>query len=58
MDVEHIIRPDGWESLDMVLRYNRSVKFEDSLKLYQKLDLEANVKASQIDNLNRRKQDD
>jgi len=26
-----------------------SVKFEDSLKLYQKLDSEANIKASQID---------
>jgi len=24
-----------WESLDMVLRYTRSVKFEESLKLYQ-----------------------
>jgi site-specific recombinase XerD len=58
MDIEHIMRLGGWESLDMVLRYTRSVKFEDSLKLYQKLDLEANVKASPIDNLNRRKQYD
>jgi hypothetical protein len=24
-----------WESLDMVLRYTRSVKFEESLRLYQ-----------------------
>jgi len=24
----------GWESLDMVLRYTRSVKFEDSLRPY------------------------
>jgi len=35
-----------------------SVKFEDSLKLYRKIDLEANIKASLIANLNRRKQDD
>lgn len=35
MDIEHIMRLGGWESLDMVLRYTRSVKFEDSLKLYQ-----------------------
>ena len=25
----------GWETLDMVVRYTRSVKFEDSLKVYQ-----------------------
>ena len=37
LDVEHIMRLGGWESLDMVLRYTRSVKFEDSLKLYRKL---------------------
>jgi len=35
LDVEHIMRLGGWESLDMVLRYTRSVKFEESLKLYQ-----------------------
>ena len=35
LDVEHIMRLGGWESLDIVLRYTRSVKFEDSLKLYQ-----------------------
>jgi len=35
LDVEHIMRLGGWESLDMVLRYTRSVKFEDSLKLYR-----------------------
>jgi hypothetical protein len=29
------MRLGGWESLDMVLRYTRSVKVEDSLKLYQ-----------------------
>ncbi len=34
LDVEHIMRLEGWESLDMVLRYTRSVRFEDSLKLY------------------------
>jgi len=28
------MRLGGWESLDMVVRYTRSVKFEDSLKLY------------------------
>ena len=37
LDVEHIMRLGGWESLDMVLRYTRSVKFEDSLKLYRNL---------------------
>jgi len=34
MDIEHIMRLGGWSSLDMVIRYTRSVKFEDSLKLY------------------------
>ena len=34
LDVEHIMRLGGWESLDMVLRYTRSVKFEESLRLY------------------------
>jgi len=38
MDIEHIMRLGGWESLDMVVRYTRSVKFEDSLKLYQNLE--------------------
>lgn len=37
LDVEHIMRLGGWEGLDMVLRYTRSVKFEDSLKLYRNL---------------------
>jgi site-specific recombinase XerD len=37
LDVEHIMRLGGWESLDMVLRYTRSVKFEDSLKLYREM---------------------
>jgi integrase len=37
LDVEHIMRLGGWESLDMVLRYTRSVKFEESLKLYQRI---------------------
>ena len=35
VDVEHIMRLGGWETLDMVVRYTRSVKFEDSLQLYQ-----------------------
>ena len=35
MDIEHIMRLGGWSSLDMVLTYTRSVKFEDSLKLYK-----------------------
>lgn len=37
LDVEHIMRLGGWGSLDMVLRYTRSVKFEDSLRLYRRL---------------------
>jgi site-specific recombinase XerD len=35
LDVEHIMRLGGWESLDMVLRYTRSVRFEESLRLYK-----------------------
>jgi hypothetical protein len=27
--VEHIMRLEGWESLDVVLRYTRSVKFDE-----------------------------
>ena len=37
LDVEHIMRLGGWESLDMVLRYTRSVRFEESLKLYRSI---------------------
>jgi integrase/recombinase XerD len=37
LDVEHIMRLGGWESLDMVLRYTRSVKFEESLRLYREI---------------------
>ena len=33
-----IMRLGGWESLDMVLRYTRSVKFEESLRLYRGLE--------------------
>jgi hypothetical protein len=33
--VEHIMRLGGWETLDMVVRYTKSVKFEDSLKMYE-----------------------
>jgi hypothetical protein len=36
VDVEHIMRLGGWETLDMVVRYTRSVKFEDSLRMYQR----------------------
>ena len=36
VDVEHIMRLGGWETLDMVVRYTRSVKFEDSLKVYER----------------------
>jgi len=32
------MRLGGWESLDMVLRYTRSVKFEESLRLYQAIE--------------------
>ena len=35
VDIEHIMRLGGWESLDMVIRYTKSVKFEDSLYFYK-----------------------
>jgi len=35
LDIEHIMRLGGWESLDMVLSYTRSVRFEESLRLYR-----------------------
>jgi hypothetical protein len=35
--MKRIIRLGGWESLDMVLRYTRNVKFEESLKLYREI---------------------
>jgi integrase len=38
LDVEHIMRLGGRESLDMVLRYTRSVKREESLRLYRGLE--------------------
>jgi len=31
------MRLGGWESLNMVLRYARSVRFEESLRLYQEI---------------------
>ncbi len=37
IDVEHIMRLGGWSSLNMVLLYTKSVKFEDSLKIYQSI---------------------
>ncbi len=33
LDIEHIMRLGGWESLDMVVRYTRSVRFEESLRV-------------------------
>jgi len=39
LDIEHIMRLGGWESLDMVVRYTRSVKFEESLRLYRGLEV-------------------
>jgi len=39
MDIEHIMRLGGWSSLDMVITYTKSVKFEDSLKLYREISL-------------------
>ncbi|MFC1955729.1 tyrosine-type recombinase/integrase [Chloroflexota bacterium] len=38
VDSLHIMRLGRWESIQMVERYTRSVKFEDSFKLYQNLD--------------------
>jgi len=35
LDIEHIMRLGGWESLDMVVRYTRSVRFEESLRVYR-----------------------
>ncbi|MHA2068906.1 MAG: tyrosine-type recombinase/integrase [Candidatus Thorarchaeota archaeon] len=34
VDIEYIMRLGGWSSLDMVLTYTKSVRFEDSLKHY------------------------
>jgi hypothetical protein len=31
------MRLGGWDSLDMVLRYTQSVKFEESLRLYTEM---------------------
>ena len=41
LDVEHIMRLGGWESLNMVLRYARSVRFEESLRLYRGMERES-----------------
>jgi integrase/recombinase XerC len=38
LDVEHIMRLGGWESLDMVVRYTRSVKWEESLRVYREME--------------------
>ena len=37
IDTLHIMRLGRWESIQMVERYTRSVKFEDSLKLYSSI---------------------
>jgi len=37
VDSLHIMRLGRWESISMVERYTRSIKFEDSLKLYQSI---------------------
>ena len=37
IDSLYIMRLGRWESIAMVERYTRSVRFEDSLKLYQDL---------------------
>jgi integrase/recombinase XerC len=37
VDSLHIMRLGRWESISMVERYTRSVKFEDSLKLHQSI---------------------
>ena len=37
LDVENIMRLGGWSTLDMVLTYTKSVKFEDSLRIYQSI---------------------
>jgi integrase len=42
LDIKHIMRLGGWESLDMVVRYTRSVRFEESLKLYRGLKVLSN----------------
>ena len=34
VDVERIMSLGGWETLGMVVRFTKSVKFEDSLKMY------------------------
>lgn len=41
LDSLHIKRLGRWESMAMVERYTRSVRFEDSLKLYSPI-MEAN----------------
>jgi integrase len=39
VDSLHIMRLGRWESMAMVERYTRSVKFEDSLRLYNRLEV-------------------
>ena len=40
------MRLEGWESLAMVLRYTKSVKFEESLRVYMTLYLKQCVRMS------------
>jgi len=35
----HIMHPGGWEDLSMVLRYTRSITFEDCLEHYKQIQL-------------------
>jgi len=44
LDVEHIMRLGGWESLDMVLRYTRSVRFEESLRVMREMEVNLNLR--------------
>lgn len=37
IDSLHIMRLGRWESMSMVERYMRSVKFEDSINLYKQI---------------------
>jgi integrase len=34
-DVEHIMRLGGWESIQMVERYSKSLTFDDALAVYR-----------------------
>jgi integrase len=38
IDSLHIMRLGRWESMAMVERYTRSVRFEDSLRVYRRME--------------------